>query len=141
MAYTDYKFVLILNKKIEIGKVINAAAHMTAGLLAKASAEDKTNMQFLDFIDKDGGLHPSVSANSLIVLRAKSGEIRKVRKEAMQRGILSVDFTETMTGDTYVEQLKRTKQTPEVELIYYGICLFGKKSALDEFTRKYSLWM
>ncbi|MBU1558569.1 MAG: DUF2000 domain-containing protein [Pseudomonadota bacterium] len=99
-------------------------------------------MKFLDFIDKDDGAHPSISANFLIVLRAKSGEIRKVRNEAIQRkNILFTDFTETMTCDTYIEQLERTKQTPESDLTYYGICLFGKKLELDEFTKKYSLWV
>jgi hypothetical protein len=56
-----------------------------------------------------------------------------------QAGIQCVDFTDTMIG-TYVEQIERTKQTKEGDLIYYGIVLFGDWEKLSELTRKFSLW-
>lgn len=137
---TAVKFVVVLNKNLEVGKGLNAAAHMAAGLVAKAGPENLEKMMFIRYTDKDGGEHPSISALSLIVLRGTSNEIRKVRNEAISRGVLFTDFTSSMTGDTYVEQLERTKATPEQDLEYYGICLFGEKSALGEFTGKLSLW-
>jgi len=45
-----------------------------------------------------------------------------------------------MTVGTYVEQQQRTKETPEAELEYYGICLFGEINQVNELTRKFSLW-
>lgn len=137
---TDYKFVIILNKKLETGAVLNASAHIALGLRNRATLEANKNMKFLDFIDNDGGLHPSISALSLIVLRGTSGEIRKARNVAIAHDILFTDFTSTMTGDTYVEQLERTKETTEADLQYYGLGLFGEKSILDKFTKKLSLW-
>lgn len=136
----NHKFVVVLNKNLELGVALNAAAHMAAGLVSQADESTLKNMKFIDFIDKDSGIHPSISALSLIVLRAKSNEIRKVRKEAITRKVLFTDFTSTMTGDTYVEQLERTKITPEEDLEYYGVCLFGEKFVLQEFTGKLSLW-
>ena len=137
---TTYKFVIVLNKKIDAGVVINAASHMAACLAAKASEEEKENMMFVDYIDADGGKHP-VSALSLVVLRAdNANHIRKARTAAVAANLLITDFTETMTKDTYIEQLARTKQVKEAELEYWGLCLFGKKEVLDPITGKFSLW-
>lgn len=137
---TTHKFVVVLSKKIETGAVLNAAAHMTACLVARASDEDRENMMFVDYIDADGGKHP-VSALSLVVLRAdNSNKIRQARNAAIEKRVLFVDFTETMTKDTYVEQMERTKQTKEADLEYWGICLFGPKEELDTITGKFSLW-
>ncbi len=137
---TTHKFVVVLNKKIDAGVVINAASHMAACLAAKASDEDRENMMFVDYIDADGGKHP-VSALSLVVLRAdNANQIRKARDGAIEKNILFVDFTETMTKDTYVEQMERTKQVKESELEYWGLCLFGNKDDLSQITGKFSLW-
>jgi len=58
----------------------------------------------------------------------------------IEKGIHFVDFTSTMTVGTYIEQQQRTKETPEAELEYYGICLFGEINQVNELTRKFSLW-
>jgi len=137
---TSHKFVLVLNKKIDLGVALNAAAHMAASLVNRASEDDRKQMMFVDYVDADGGMHP-VSALSLVVLRAdNSNKIRQAREAALEKGILFVDFTETMTKDTYVEQMQRTRATASDDLEYWGICLFGRKSDLDLITGKFSLW-
>jgi len=60
-------------------------------------------MSFIDFVDKDGSIHKSISELSLIVLRGKNGEIKKLRNEFIENDILFTDFIETMTGGTYKE--------------------------------------
>ena len=135
-----YKFVVLLNKKLESGIALNASAHMVAALMAKAGPAEKEQMKFMDYVDANGQIHP-VSGLSLIVLRAdNSNKIRTVRQRAIEGGILHVDFTESMTGDTFVEQLQRTKSLQESELNYYGLCLFGSKDNIDSITAKFSLW-
>lgn len=137
---TIHKFVVALNKKLEGGVLLNTVAHMSACLVAEAGDEDRKNMSFVEYVDADGIVHP-VSALSLVVLRAKnSNQIRKARAAAVESKILCVDFTETMTRDTYVEQMKRTSETKEEDLEYWGICLFGLKNRIDEITGKFSLW-
>lgn len=136
----DYKFVIVLNKKIDSGIALNATSHMMASIMSKASSKYRDLMKFMDYIDGDGQTH-LVSGLSLIVLRAgNSNKIRKARYEAIKKEILHVDFTESMTGDTYVEQMERTKNTPESELNYYGLCMFGIKDNIDSITSKFSLW-
>lgn len=134
------RFIAVLNKKIEIGKLMNALGHMSAGLAGGSGLPQE--MCFLHYEDKNGGKHPSISHFPFIVLKAdNSNQIRTVRNEAMKRGIIFSDFTSTMTIGTSEEQVNNTKNTPELELEYYGICLFGETEILREFTKKFSLFV
>ena len=141
MVYNDtYKFVVVVNKNLEIGKAMNAIAHSYAGLVGVAPKELKEKMSFIDFIDKDGSIHKSISGLSLIVLRGKNGEIKNLRNEFIENDILFTDFVETMTGDTYKEQLDKTLETSSEDMNYFCIAAFGKKESLDPLTKKFSLW-
>ncbi len=134
-----HKFVAVLNKKISINLLMNALGHMAAGL--SASYPNIPEMRFDSYIDKDGGDHKSISDNPFIILEAdNSNKIRTLRNALVEKGIHFVDFTSTMTVGTYLEQQQRTKETPEAELEYYGICLFGEINQINELTRKFSLW-
>ncbi len=134
-----HKFVAILNRKIPIANLMNALGHMAAGMAG--SAPTISEMRFDDYFDKDRGAHKSISDNGFIILQAdNSNQIRNVRKEALATGIHFTDFTGTMTVGTYKEQQARTKETPEAELEYYGICMFGKINELQPLTKKFSLW-
>ncbi|MGE3920043.1 MAG: DUF2000 family protein [Gammaproteobacteria bacterium] len=49
-------------------------------------------------------------------------------------------FLNTMTGGTYMEQLARTAESPEEQLIYYGCVLCGPWEIVSNITKKFSLW-
>jgi hypothetical protein len=133
------RFIAILNKKVEPGRLMNALGHATAGL--SGSYENAEEMCFLQYKDKDEGLHPNISHFPFIVLKAdNSNKIRKVRNECIARNIPFSDFTSTMTIGTSEEQQKNTAETPEEELDYYVIVLFGSTTELKEFTGKFSLY-
>lgn len=133
------RFIAILNKKIEIGKLMNALGHMTAGLAGGYGKQGE--MCFLQYEDKDGGRHSNISHFPFIVLSADNfNQIRLARNEAIRRGIPYTDFTSTMTVGTSAEQVQATKESLELELEYYGICLFGETPELREFTGKFSLF-
>lgn len=133
------RFIAILNKKVEPGRLMNALGHITAGLAG--TTENSEEMCFLEYSDKDGGSHPSISHFPFIVLKAdNSNKIRTVRNECIARGIPYSDFTSTMTIGTSEEQQNATKDTPEQELEYYAIVLFGDTDELKEFTGKFSLY-
>jgi len=137
---TTHKFVVVLSKKISPAAALNACAHMTATLVARADEETRGHMSFIDYTDADGNAHP-VSALSLVVLSAKnSSQLRTARLDAIRAGLPHADFTETMTQDTFVEQMNRTQATREEDLDYWGLCVFGLKQAVDPITRKFSLW-
>lgn len=141
MVYNDkYKFVAIVNEKIEMGKALNAIAHMGLGLVNIADEETKEKMSFVDFPDKDEELHKSISGLSLIVLGGKNNEIKKARRQFKEEGILFVDFIETMTGDTYAEQLVKTKEINTEEHNYFGLLAFGEIEKINPITKRLSLY-
>lgn len=136
---TTHRFVTVLNKKIESGKLMNALGHMSAGFsVLYPKIED---LRLDNYIDKDGGVHPSISDNPFIVFSAdNSNQIRTLRNKLKELNIPFNDFTNTMTVGTFAEQKQRTNETPELELEYYGICFFGEDNQLRELTKKFSLW-
>lgn len=126
-----------MNEKIEPGIVMNALAHMCIGF---GSVIGKEPLRLTNYIDAEGRSHPHISEMPFMILKANSNKIRALKQAALQEGIQCVDFTDTMTIGTYSEQLERTKQTSEANLIYYGVVLFGKWDKVSELTRKFSLW-
>jgi hypothetical protein len=135
---TTTKFVAVLNKKIEVGKVMNALAHMTVGLVNSYPDKD---MGVISYTDKDGGKHFASKWPYIILKADNSNKIRTLRNALIEKGIPFASFTNAMTIGSWEEQVERSKITPEVELEYYGICMLGEKSDLDELTKKFSLWV
>ena len=131
------KLVAVMNEKVDPGVIMNALAHMCIGF---GSEIGKEPLRLTNYIDADAGSHPSISEMPFMILKANSNKIRALRQATQQEGILFVDFTDTMTIGTYLEQLERTKQVKEADLIYYGIVLFGDWAEVSELTRKFSLW-
>ncbi|BCA96396.1 hypothetical protein TUM19329_27570 [Legionella antarctica] len=131
------KLVAVLNKSIEPGKLMNALAHMCIGL---GSVIGKEELRLTDYKDADDGSHPFISELPFIILSENSNKIRKLRNEARANHIIFNDFTDTMTIGTYKEQLARTVQVKDEDLIYYGIVLYGDWQKVTELTRKFSLW-
>ena len=133
----ENKLVAVMNEKIEPGVIMNALAHMCIGF---GSDIGKEPLRLTNYIDADEGSHPSISEMPFMILKANSNKIRTLRQAAIEAGIKCVDFTNTMTIGTYLEQIERTKQTKEADLIYYGIVLLGNWDKVSELTRKFSLW-
>ena len=134
-----HKFVVVVNKKVPVGNAMNAIGHLAAGLVALAGAPSE--MRFDTYVDNDGGEHKSISDNPFIVLQAdNSNKLRTFRDALIEAGLPCTDFTSTMTEGTYAEQQERTRNTPEAELEYYGVCTFGRIEQLNALTKKFSLW-
>ncbi len=133
------KFVAVLNEKIPVGVLMNALAHMSAGLVG--SYPDISQMRFDSYVDANGNNHKSISDHPFIILKAEnSNQIRILRSQLAENNVYFVDFTSTMTVGTYQEQKDKTSETPESELEYYGICMFGDRILLSTLTKKFSLW-
>ncbi|MEI6628215.1 MAG: DUF2000 domain-containing protein [Alphaproteobacteria bacterium] len=133
----ENKLVAMVNKDIEVGVAMNAIAHMTIGLGAQLNNE---LLRLNDYRDKDGNIYPNISQIPFIILRGKSGEIRKAVNNAKEQNVKLGVFTNTMTGGTYQEQLDNTTATPEEQLIYYGAVLFGPWDIVSQITKKFSLY-
>ena len=134
------KFVLVLNKQLPAGVALNAAAHLSASLVSASTDDQIKEMNFIDYVDKNNNIYPNISALSLIVLRGKSNDIKKIRNKCIEDNIKFCSFLETMTGETYVEQLEKTLQKAYDEINFYGIMLFGEREIITPLTRRLSLW-
>ena len=97
-------------------------------------AKDGFNYRTAYFEDVDGQYY------KLTLSVGKNGEIKKLRQKLMEHNLLYTDFTETMTGDTYQEQLEKTLATSNEEMEYYCLVTFGEKEVLDPLTKKFSLY-
>ena len=133
----ENKLVAVMNEKIAPGVIMNACAHMCIGFGAEIG---KQPLRLTNYIDADGGSHPHISEMPFMILKANSNKIRTLKTAAILAGIKCVDFTDTMTIGTYIEQIERMRCTKEADLIYYGIVLFGNWNLVSELTRKFSLW-
>jgi hypothetical protein len=134
------KVVIVLNERIEAGRLLNAAAHLALGYGASRGDSGQTELHLLNYVDASGEPHPNISALSLIVLKATPGQLRALWQRAYSEGIARMSFTDTMTEGSYDEQLDRTRSTPSDQLIYIGVLLFGTRERLDPLTRKFSLF-
>ncbi len=134
----DQKLVAVLNENVELGKAMNALAHLALGLAG--SVDQKNELRLQDYTDAGGGTHPQISDIPFIILKGKSGKIRELRKAAIEKKIHYTDFTNTMIHETYIEQHQKMRETKEEDLEYFGICLFGDWKTVSELTKKFSLW-
>jgi hypothetical protein len=138
-APTTHRFVAVINKKVEPGRSMNALAHMAVGFSSLVT--DKDSLRFDTYVDKDGGEHKSISDNPFIILSSdNSNQIRTLRNKLLENSIPFNDFTSTMVEGSHVDQHKRTTDTPELELEYWGICFFAEEGLARELTKKFSLW-
>jgi 6-phosphogluconate dehydrogenase len=112
---------------------------MTAGLVGAYNKDN--DFCFLKYADADGGVHPSISHFPFIVLKAdNSNQIRTLRNQLIEQNLPFNDFTSTMTVGTSEEQQVATRNTPEAELDYFGVCTFADTDTLKTLTKKFQLF-
>jgi hypothetical protein len=112
------------------GIVANALAHASVGLAVKLR---RLNIapEFLD-PSQDATINSSTSGGGVKVRACSQAEIRRYREEASRANLPFVDFADTMTGDTYVEQLEKTKARAEKDLHYYSLVVAGPESQFQD---------
>jgi hypothetical protein len=136
-ANNQHKFVAVLNKRIELPKLLNALGHISAGLV---SLLPPGTAHFLTYADADGGIHPAISEFPFIVLQAdNSNQLRTLRRRAIEQQITYNDFTESMLGTSATAQRQQTAASPEESLQYFAVVLFGEANVLTPLTKRFSL--
>lgn len=132
------KLIAVVNKKIEIGTLMNAIAHMSLGFGAHTGPSE---LHLMDYKNAEGFIYPNISKMPFIILKEdNSNKIEKLLMAAKEAGILYSVFTNTMTEGTWEDQEAKTLATKPEEIIYYGIVLFGPKEIVTNLTKKLSLF-
>ena len=139
-ADNQYKFVAVVNSKVEIPRLMNGLGHTTAGLMAKAN--NLNEMEFLKYEFQVDWTTPSlISLYPYIILKAKnSNQLRTLHKAANEAGILHNVFTDSMLAASASEQIENTQNTNAEDLNYFCVALFGASERLTTLTRKFSLF-
>ena len=132
----DNKLVAIVNKDIDTGIAMNAIAHAS---LAIGASLGKGEM-FLQENKDASGNNWQMSGMPYIILRGKSGEIRKAVLAAKEQKVMQLAFVETMTGGTWQEQVERTSKVTEHDHTYYAAILYGPWDMVSQITKKFSLY-
>ena len=133
---SDYRFVAVMNKKVDPAQAMNALGKMAAGLGAHFGASMATTTL------KDGSEeeHPNLPAFPLVVLKAdNANQIRKVRQGAKEGDVIFTDFNAAIAGGSPSEQRSVLQAAKEEDLDYSGICLFGPEDKVKALTKKFSL--
>lgn len=138
MARFENKLVVVLNKRVGIGKIMNALAHVMLGF--GASLVEKKEVHLGSYEDADGMIHANISKMPIIILKANSNKIRNLRKRCIAENVKYVDFTDTMSIGTFEEEYALTRTKKDEELECWAIVLYGPWEKISEWTRKFSLY-
>ena len=126
MNYADnaFKFVLVLNKKHDVPRLLNAALHLVAGLVGRADEGERNRMRFLHYRDADGRTRAR-HCYPFIALEAKnSNQLRTLCQEAAKAGVAHADFVDTMLGSSAADQLATAAGRDE-SFDILACCLWG----------------
>lgn len=139
-SFQDFirKVVIVLNKQLESWQTMNAVAHIAVYIGNKMKATFDTGNNFVTQYREN---HPRNLQYPIIVLAAKSGQMRNLMKKVRASGLLYHGFIREMvetTDDEEITQILGGKLDKSVEYLGIGVC--GKNVAVDALTKKFGLW-
>ena len=136
-----HKFVIVLNEKSLVGKLLSATGQLAMSLYGNATAEQRTNMSFIPFFNPSGNNLITISTCSFVILKGNAGQLLTLYTKATEQGLLSAIFTSTMSFSGIEEDLiEKTATTPLDQTEPYGVGLFGQIGEVSSLTKKFSIF-
>ena len=108
-----------LSNEIPFGVAVNALAHASLGIAAKAKLAGILPTQNVLFFGTQ--VRFELLVTSINLHDVSGAQILLEQQSRSDLPGLYVDFVDTMTGDTYVEQLEKTKAKTTKDLKYYAM--------------------
>jgi lysyl-tRNA synthetase class 2 len=134
-----YKMVVILNKQIETGRAMNAAAHAVSGFVG--TLQNLEQLDYLEYRDKTGEFDAVISHHPTIILQASDAkDLLKAYRKVNAAHLPNNAFIETMTIGSSYEELDILKEKTTDELDFWGVVFFGKTEDLTKITKDFQLW-
>ncbi len=142
MMYADnqFKWVIVVNRKVPIPKVLNAIGHLALAMPTQCKVEAAG--YFHSYEGPDGNLMSSISNWPVIVLQANnSNQLRTLRDAAIAASLPCQAFVDTMIGHSAEDQMQKTKTTNHNTVEYFAVMVFGESDRdLRPLTKKFSLF-
>jgi hypothetical protein len=136
-----HKFVIILNEKSPVGKLLSATGQLAMSIHGDATPEQRTHMDFIPFMNPNGHSLITLSTCSFVVLKGTANQLQTLYAKAREQGVLSAIFTSTMSFNGVEEDLiQKTATTPLDQVEPYGVGLFGLVGELAPLTKKFSVF-
>ena len=136
-----HKFVIVLNEKSPIGKLLSATGQIAMSLYGNATEEERSNMSFVPFVNSSGSNLITVSTCSFVILKGNANQLLNLYVQTVEKGLSSAIFTSTMSFNGVEEDLiQKTASTPLAQTELYGIGLFGRIEEVNLLTKKFSVF-
>lgn len=136
-----HKYVIVLNEKSSIGKLLSATGQLAMSLFSNATEEQIAHMNLVPLPNPSGVNLIDLSTCSFVVLKGNAAQILTLFAKARESGVLSAVFTSTMSFNGVEEDLfLKTVNTPLDQAEPYGVALFGKIEELHPLTKKFSVF-
>ncbi|MBS0359379.1 MAG: DUF2000 family protein [Proteobacteria bacterium] len=136
-----HKFVIVLNEKSPVGKLLSATGQLAMSLFADATSEQREHMNFVPFHSPTTNKLIVLSTTSFVVLKGTQNQLLTLYSNTQEQNILSAIFTSTMSFNGIEEDLiHKTANTDLGEVEIYGVGLFGLINELTSLTKKFSVF-
>lgn len=130
------KLYIIVNRTQPLALLLNATAHLAAGIMRKAD-----EVLFHDYPHDESGLSAWLSHYPVVILEAKnSNQLKSALLKCRDAGIAHNFFTTTMLGRSSQEQIQATKTASLEALEFVAIALYGETDAMAPVTKKFSVF-
>ena len=130
MEVAESKYVIVLDRELPAGLAANACAVLSASVGAR-----EPRLRGSDVPDASGGLHQGITRLPIAVLTTDQARLREIRARAHAAELWVVGFTRTaQRSKHYAHYAERMSGTPDHDLEYLGIALFGDKPLVAGLT-------
>lgn len=133
MNLQNEKCVMVMDERLPLGLMINAAAIMGISL-GKAIPQ----MVGADVVDGSGKEHLGIIEFPVPVLKGTAQGIRALRGRLYQpefRDVMVIDFSDRAQGcKTYGEYIEKMGHVQEQALQYFGLAICGTKKKVNKLT-------
>jgi hypothetical protein len=132
----ERKCVVILNRTLPLGLLVNASAVMgvSLGQLVEGAVGG-------DLTDASGTIHRGITTIPIAMLGADPERLAQIVERARAiRELVLIDFTNVaQKSRSYDEYAAKLAQVPAGELAYLAVLLWGDRTAVSELTMDLTL--
>lgn len=133
-----YKYVAVMNKSIEVPRLMNALGHVTIALKHQIASAQEAGL--VTYTDADGHDYPFISEFGFIVLQSNASKLKSFHQALRDMNLPHAVFLDTMTEGGSDAQQIRTLERPYEALTLYAVAAFGPEEQLTPLTKKFSLF-